>query len=173
VICKDGQTTVTQDIPMANHKITGLANGTASTDAMAYGQRPGAATGNGTTFLGANVNLNNTANFFNGPNTGAIGASGEVWLIIGVANISDANGAAQTEAALFDGTSYIANSQMQVDAATREVTITIVAVVTLSGATTFTLRAKDQSSTSGLLQTTGAATAVTNKATSITAVRIA
>jgi len=32
-ITKDGQTTVTADIPMAAHKITGLAAGTASTDA--------------------------------------------------------------------------------------------------------------------------------------------
>lgn len=34
-ICKDGQTTVTANIPMANYKITGLGTGTATTDAAA------------------------------------------------------------------------------------------------------------------------------------------
>lgn len=31
-ICKDGQTTITADLPMNNHKFTGLANGSAATD---------------------------------------------------------------------------------------------------------------------------------------------
>ena len=33
-ITKDGQTTITADIPMGNHKITGLADATAQTDAL-------------------------------------------------------------------------------------------------------------------------------------------
>lgn len=37
-ICKDGQSTPTANIKMGNFKITGLGNGTASTDAAAYGQ---------------------------------------------------------------------------------------------------------------------------------------
>ena len=37
-LTKDGQTTPTANIPMGGYKITGLANATLSTDAMAYGQ---------------------------------------------------------------------------------------------------------------------------------------
>ena len=37
-LLRDGTSTVTADIPMANHKITGLADGTAATDAAAFGQ---------------------------------------------------------------------------------------------------------------------------------------
>jgi len=37
-ITKDGQTTITADIPFANHKITGLAAGTATTDAATLAQ---------------------------------------------------------------------------------------------------------------------------------------
>jgi hypothetical protein len=33
-ICKDGQTTITADIPLNNHKLTGLATATASQDAL-------------------------------------------------------------------------------------------------------------------------------------------
>jgi hypothetical protein len=126
-----------------------------------------------TTFLGADVALNNVANFFNGPNTGSIGASGQVWLIIGVAQLTDTAGIAALEAAIFDGTNYIANSVGQNFAASARVPVTICAVVTLSGATTFTLRAKDPTSVSGVLKTTDAASGVANKATSITAVRLA
>lgn len=37
-ICKDGQTVITANIPLASHKLTGLANGAARTDSIAYGQ---------------------------------------------------------------------------------------------------------------------------------------
>lgn len=37
-VAADGQTPITANIPMASHKITGLAAGTTSGDALAYGQ---------------------------------------------------------------------------------------------------------------------------------------
>jgi hypothetical protein len=37
-IATDGQTSMVANLPMGNNKITGLANGTASTDAVAFGQ---------------------------------------------------------------------------------------------------------------------------------------
>lgn len=37
-VSSDGQTTMTGNLPMGNNKITGLANGTAATDAAAFGQ---------------------------------------------------------------------------------------------------------------------------------------
>lgn len=49
-VSKDGQTTMTGNLPMGNNKITGLANGTTSTDALAYGQ--GAKLSGDNTFTG-------------------------------------------------------------------------------------------------------------------------
>lgn len=37
-VSSDGQTTMTGNLPMGNNKVTGLANGTAATDAAAFGQ---------------------------------------------------------------------------------------------------------------------------------------
>lgn len=126
-----------------------------------------------TTFLAADVALNNVANFFNGPNTGSIGANGQTWWITATAFFADTAGAAVVEAAIFNGAAYIADATSAVYLANVGVTITLDAIVTLSAPATFTLRAKDQSSTSGLLLTTGNTTGIANKATSITAVRLA
>lgn len=48
--CVDGQTTVQANIPMANHKFTGLSAGSASGDSLAYGQ---ALNGSALTLTGA------------------------------------------------------------------------------------------------------------------------
>lgn len=125
-----------------------------------------------TTFLAADVNLNNTANFFDGPNTGSVGANGQTWLLTAVANINDTAGAAHVEAAIFNGTTYIAADTATISAAGYYITITLSVIVSLSAATTFTLRAKDQSRTTGTLLTTGLSTAVSNKTTYITAIRL-
>jgi hypothetical protein len=53
----DGQTTATGALQMGNNKITGLANGTVSTDAATFGQIP-----DGTTFLLKASNLSDVAN---------------------------------------------------------------------------------------------------------------
>jgi hypothetical protein len=37
-VTRDGQSPPTQNLPMNGHKLTGLANGSASTDSLAYGQ---------------------------------------------------------------------------------------------------------------------------------------
>jgi hypothetical protein len=125
-----------------------------------------------TTFLANDVALNNTANFFAGPNTGSIGASGQVWLIMATATMSDSGAAAVMEATIFDGTTRYAGSLATTFAATAKISISVSVVVTLTAATTFTLSVKDQSATTGTLLTTGGG-ASTNKATSITAVRLA
>lgn len=125
-----------------------------------------------TTFLAADVSLNNAANFFSGPNTGSIGAAGWVALVMGVATVNS-NAASNIEVGLFDGTNYIANNNVLVDSANAYRVVEVKAVVTLAAATTFTLRARDQSNTGGVLATTGLASGVANKATSITYVRIA
>lgn len=123
------------------------------------------------TYLGADVALNNTANFFSGPNTGSIGASGQVWEIAAKASVKDTAGAAGIVAQIFDGTNALDSGTVTTGGAQFEEVIPLGAIVTLSGATTFTLRAKDVSATSGALLTTGAS-GQANKATSITAKRL-
>jgi hypothetical protein len=123
-----------------------------------------------TTFLTSGVTLSNTALFFNGPNTGSIGASGQTWLIMATAQMQDGVGAALFEAVISNGSSNIADMLATSSSAGASVTVSLFAVVTLSAATTFTLQVKDQTSTGGLLAASGSATA--NKATSITAIRL-
>jgi hypothetical protein len=129
--------------------------------------------GAGTTFLGADVDLNNTANFFAGPDTGSIGVSGQVWEISAVATMIDSAGIARLEAAIYNGAAYICGTSSVSVAAGNEVVVTLSAIVTLTAATTFSLRAKDQTSTNGKLLTTSTSGTVTNKATSISAKRLA
>ena len=125
-----------------------------------------------TTFLTGNVALNNTANYFAGPNTGSIGASGQTWLLNGVACINNTAAAAQCLARIFDGTTAYVNAGSSVDAANREVAVPIgPLVVTLTGATTFTLQARSPTNTSGNLLATSSSGG-TNLATFITAVRL-
>jgi hypothetical protein len=123
-------------------------------------------------FLGASVALNNTANYFNGPNTGSIGANGQVWQITIVATMVDTSAAAALEAAIHDGSAYLATSVATSPAANFNVSVTVTALVLLTAATTFTLRARDGNSVNGSLLTSGVIAAIANKSTSITAVRI-
>jgi hypothetical protein len=131
----------------------------------------GAITNTGaTTFLGANVSLNNTASFFNGPNTGSIGASGQVWLLSATATLVD-TGDAQFVIEIHDGTTGLINTTALVRG-NANITASIAGlVVTLTAATTFTLRARDLTTVNGTLLTSGLA-GTANKATSITAVRL-
>jgi hypothetical protein len=125
-----------------------------------------------TTFLGSDVALNNTGSFFNGPNTGSIGAAGQTWLIIAGGAIDSGSGATTAEFALYNGSSYIADLTGVGAGAGWPAIATVAVVVTLAGPTTFTLRAK-ANTTSAFLRTTGLSSAVANKATFITAVRLA
>ena len=126
-----------------------------------------------TTYLGADVALNNTASFFNGPNTGPIGGNGQTWWITAKASIRDSAGAAGIGAQIHNGTSAIDTGSGTTWAPNTELTIPLGAIVALTAPATFTLQAKDPISTSGVLLTTGSASGVSNRATSITAVRLA
>lgn len=127
-----------------------------------------------TTFLGVDVPLG-AAGFVNGPNTGSIGAAGWVVLVIATGNLLNTDSVGHNhEIGIFNGSAYIANSAVFNGANSTSVQIAVSAVVTLSGATTFTLRAHDiGASSTGTLKTTGVATGASNVATSITYVRIA
>lgn len=131
------------------------------------------ASGSATNFMGGDLALNNTANFFDGPTSGSIGASGQVWLVMGSAFLTDTAGAAIGEIGIFNGTSYLTNTSVQIPAANSVVNAVTMIVVTLSAATTFTLRARDQTATTGVLKTSASASETGNRATSLTTIRIA
>lgn len=123
-------------------------------------------------FLGANVNLNNTANYFNVVNTGSIGAANQIWLITAEVCLIDTAGAAAFLVRIWDGTTVHAETTTTSGSVNFYTTCTIQALVTLAGATTFNLSCKDTTSTSGVASTTGLS-GTANKATSITAIRLA
>lgn len=124
------------------------------------------------TFLGADVLLNNTANYFNAINTGAIGVSGQVWKISALASCIDTAGAATFKVRIWDGSSTVyVETPHTTSAANYEAAVNVCAVVTLSAATTFYLSVKDNTSNSGRVQTTGNA-GTANKASYIIAERI-
>jgi len=106
---------------------------------------PGADAGCKTTPLGANVALNNTTVYFNGPNTGAIGLAGQKWLISGRTSCNDGTGAVQFEARLWDGAAVLpGSSAMQYQGTAGGYTfLSCEAIVTLTAPTTFTLQARD------------------------------
>lgn len=115
--------------------------------------------------LSVPVNLNNTANYFNGPTTGAIGASGETWFIFANGNFSQSTAGPDSYLAHIWNGSAIQGTEVSVvsGAASANVNAFVFAIVPLSGATTFTLRVKDTSSVNGVLNVAG---------TSISAVRL-
>lgn len=155
------------DIP-ANAFIPVIVTSTTPTFALLY--QP-AATATQTYLTAADVALSNVANFFNGPNTGSIGLSGQVWKITAKASIKDTAGAAGIVVQIHDGTNGIESATTTTGGAAFEEVLTFSKIVTLTAATTFTLQAKDVSSVSGVLMKTGAS-GVTNTATSITAERL-
>lgn len=60
--------------------------------------------------LGADVLLNNSANYFTGP-TVAQGTSG-TWVAVGTVTVTDTSGAIQTQCKLWDGTTVIASGKI-------------------------------------------------------------
>lgn len=136
-----------------------------------YSGMPVAASG-ATTYLVGNVNLNNTANYFNGPNTGSIGANGQTWVIIGVVQMSDSAGAANLLYRIWNGSAAVAENSTQNYTASGAAAGSVIATVTLTGPTTFTLQAKDATSTNGILIASPGGASISNTTTSITAIRI-
>lgn len=129
------------------------------------------ATGQAQTFLGSDVLLSNTGTYFNICNTGSIGASGQVWLLIGVCSLIDTAGAAAFALRIWDTSTVFCESTAYTSQASFVTTATIVALVTPSAAATYHLSAIDGTSVSGKALTSGAGTTA-NKATSITAIRL-
>jgi len=134
---------------------------------------PGATSGNSTTHLGADVNLAVAANYYDGANTGSIGANGQVWLIWAKFCVTDTGGANRITCLIHNGTSYITETCVSVTTANQVVNIDLPIIVTLTGATTFTQRVRGLDTTTGVIKSTSFAQQMGNKCSSITAIRIA
>lgn len=94
-----------------------------------------------TSFLSGNITLTLANTWYDGPNTGSIGANGQKWLIIAKGEITWTGGAIAGEIAIWDGSAYVAGSS-NVGAAANWTAINVALYyVTLTGPTTFTLRA--------------------------------
>jgi len=112
---------------ISNPNLSGILTGGLANSVVAY--------------LGAPVTMTSANTWYNGPNTGSIGAAGQTWLILAKGEIIWASGAVAGEISIFDGTSYVAGSY-GVGANTNWPAMGLAAYyTTLSGATTFTLRA--------------------------------
>lgn len=124
-------------------------------------------------FLLSDFTLNNTSTYFDIINTGAIGAAGQKWLITVYATLLEPTLNGQNLVRIWDGTTVYAEvpAIIQNVASSTGFIVSIQAVVTLTGPTTFRLSCRDLSNTNGLVKTTGAS-GTANKATSIAAVRL-
>lgn len=118
-----------------------------------------------TNSLGADVSLNNTANYFDGPSI-AQGTVG-IWWVSGTITVTDNAGAAEIAAKLWDGTNLIAASGATVPSQFGIVSISLSGFIT-SPAGNIRISARDLTSTSGVITDN----ARNEKESTITAIRI-
>lgn len=105
-------------------------------------------------YLGSPVTMTSANTWYDGPNTGSIGANGQTWLILAKGEIANAGGAVAGEVSIHDGTSFLAGGS-SVGAAASWVSQNIAAYfTTLTGAKTFTLKAAANAASSTLLAST-------------------
>lgn len=103
------------------------------------------------TYLGANVTMTSANTWYDGPNTGSIGAANQKWLIIACGSIQNAAGAVYGEIAIHDGTNFLAAQGSVGGNTSWQALGTASYIVTLSGATTFTLKGAANAANSTLL----------------------
>ncbi|MFA7279608.1 MAG: hypothetical protein WC100_05895 [Sterolibacterium sp.] len=120
-----------------------------------------------TASLGANVALNNTGLYFDGPSV-AQGTSG-TWFVSGTVTLVDAAGAANFRAKLWDGTSVISSSFVHTDAANNTRTLSLSGYIS-SPAGNIRISIQDETSTSGVIAFNISGN---SKDSTITAIRIA
>ena len=119
-----------------------------------------------TASLGADVALNNTANYFDGPSV-AQGSSG-TWLVTGTVTVTDTGGSDPFFAKLWDGTTVIASAAFSVTGANLNYSCALSGVIT-SPAGNLRISVRDTTDTAGKIvyNATG-----NSKDSTITAVRI-
>lgn len=120
-----------------------------------------------TNSLGADVALNNTANYFAGPSI-AQGTSG-TWFASGSVGLADTAGAATFDVKLWDGTTVIASGRFVSTAASTNIVCALSGYLA-SPAGNIRISVKDNTSTSGLIIFNGSGN---SKDSTISAIRIA
>lgn len=120
-----------------------------------------------TSSLGADVALNNTATYFDGP-TIAQGTTG-TWFVSGTVTLLDTAATASIHCKLWDGTTVIASSEGLSNNTLRGVSVSLSGIIT-SPAANLRISCRDADATSGkiLFNATGS-----SKDSTITAVRLA
>jgi hypothetical protein len=126
-----------------------------------------------TTFLTGDVSAPTANTFANGPNTGSIGANGQTWLITAGGSLLIGGSGAQVALRIHNGTAGIKDCNFNAIANAWAPSAEISVVVALSAATTFTLQFTDNAGGNNTTLKATGTNGTTNKATSITAVRIA
>lgn len=99
--------------------------------------------------LGADVNLNNTSNFFDGPSISQ-GSSG-TWFVIGKATVRDTSAAASFLVKLWDGTTVVDSAVFNSAGANLYACCTLFGIIT-SPAGNLKVSVKDLTSTSGIMR---------------------
>lgn len=116
--------------------------------------------------LGADVLLNNTGNYFDGPsiNVGTVGT----FLLVGTVTVIDTSGTAAIDAKLWDGTTVVASARGVVPAANQATSISLSAIIT-NPAANVRISVKDPASVNGkiLFNATG-----NSKDSTLTAIRL-
>ena len=101
-----------------------------------------------TTSIGADVALNNTGLYFDGPSVSASG--GGTWFVSGTLSIIDTAGAAAMNLKLWDGTTVIASARQLVNNVATPTTVALSGAIT-TPAGNLKISVQDVSSTSGLI----------------------
>lgn len=119
-----------------------------------------------TNSLTADVSLNNTATFFDGPSI-AQGTSG-TWFAMGTVTVRDTAGVGVFQAKLWDGTTVIASLAFATTGAGADMAVTLSGFIT-SPAGNIKISVKDSSTTTGVMKFNSSAL---SKDSTITAIRI-
>lgn len=121
---------------------------------------------NGTGTMASDTQLASQNVYYDLASTGAVGGSGQTWLVIANALINSST-TDFFDVNIFDGSSYIAATTVSLTGGNNS-QVSIHTIVSLSGTTVFTLRARDTSSANGYARSGG----VTNTSTKISAIRL-
>jgi hypothetical protein len=119
----------------------------------AFVKTAGASASNVYAALGSNQATGAASNYANGPNTGVIGAAGQVWLVMGVAVVSNTTGYDFFNVRLWNGAAQLGPPIACATINGNPVAVHVANIVTLAAATTFTLQAADNSSANGSINT--------------------
>lgn len=120
-----------------------------------------------TASLGADVALNNTANYFDGPSV-AQGTAG-IWFVFGTVCMLDTAGGAGYEAKLWDGTTLIASGVSYSGIANGVVSISLMGFLPTAPVGNFRISVKDRTNTTGKIVFNNSGN---SKDSTITAIRI-